>query len=322
MNRPLRLALSLLFVAAGSLALVGCGDSDAGGATRIAVIPKGTTHEFWKAIEKGARGAAEELGVEMIWKGPIQEDDRASQIKVVQQFVTQRVDGIALAPMDNVGLARPVAAARKAGIPVVVYDSGLDGTPGQDYEAYVATDNLEGGRIAGRKLAELLGGSGKVVMLRYQAGSASTALREQGFLEAIGANSGIEVLSSDQYAGATIGEAKTKASNLMNVLREADGVFCPNESVTVGMLGALRQEGLLEAVQFVGFDSSETLATALEAGQIEALVLQDPVDMGARAVRTLVAAIRGESYEVEVDTAIAVATPENHAEPDIARLLR
>ena len=98
----------------------------------------------------------------------------------------------------------------------------------------------------------------------------SPALREQGFLEAGGANSGIEVLSSDQYAGATIGEAKTKALNLLNVLREADGVFCPNESVTVGMLGALKQEGLLEAVQFVGFDSSQTLATALEAGEIDA----------------------------------------------------
>ena len=289
---------------------------------QLAVIPKGETHEFWKAIHDGAKRAAEELDVEIFWKGPLQEDDRAEQQKVVQQFVTDGVDGIALAPLDARGLARDVRRAKDAGIPVVIFDSALEGAAGEDFASFVATDNTEGGRIAGREMARLLEGSGKVVMLRYQPGSASTAKREAGFLEALGERAGIEVVSSDQFAGASIESAKNKALNMIDTLRAADGIFCPNESATVGVLGALEQEGLVGKLKFVGFDSSELLANALEAGKIDAQVLQDPRDMGYRAVQTLVAVVRGEPVELQIDTAIALATPSNAKDPAIAALLR
>src|SRR5258707_11221620 len=196
---------------------VGCSHSAAPGAVEkpvFAVLPKGTTHVFWKSVERGAKESAAELGVDVQWKGPLQEDDRAQQIQLVQQFTAQRVAGIALAPLDHTALAAPVKAARAAGIPVVIYDSGLDGTPGVDYLAYIATDNVKGGEIGGEELARLLPDGGDVVLLRYLVGSASTAQREQGFLDATLKHAGLHVSVDNRYARATGGEAKTAALNL------------------------------------------------------------------------------------------------------------
>src|SRR6266536_848968 len=128
----------------------------------IAVIPKGTSHIFWQSIHAGAAKAAEELGVDIIWRGPLREDDRASQVSEVEGFVSRGVSGIVLAPLDEAALAPPVAEATRRGIPVVVIDSGLKGT---DYVSFVATDNRKGGQLAGDHLAALLKNSGKTVML-------------------------------------------------------------------------------------------------------------------------------------------------------------
>ncbi|MBI5851732.1 MAG: substrate-binding domain-containing protein [Planctomycetes bacterium] len=316
-----RRALIASFVA---VALAACGGdaSQPSGRLRVAVIPKGTTHEFWKAVETGAKRAGEELGVEVVWKGPLKENDRAEQIRVVEQFASEGVDGIALAPLDDKALVRPVADARTKGIDVVIFDSALEGTAGTDFASFVASDNLEGGRMAGREMARLLDGRGKVVVLRYQVGSASTIDRESGFLEVIGRQPGLELLSADQYAGASVESAKTKALNLLDVLRQADGIFCSNESASVGMLRALEQEGLAGKVKFVGFDATPPLVEALASGAISALVVQDPVDMGHRAVQTLVAAVQGRPVEPRIATTLALATKANLSEPSIARLLK
>jgi ribose transport system substrate-binding protein len=276
---------------------------------------------FWKAVERGAKESAAELGVTVQWKGPLQEDDRAQQIQLVQQFTAQKVAGIALAPLDHTALAAPVKAAMAAGIPVVIYDSGLDGTPGVDFIAYIATDNTQGGSIGGEELARLLPQGGEVVMLRYLVGSASTAQREQGFLDALAKHAGLHVSVENRYAGATGGEAKTAALNLMGELRKAKGVFCPNESATYGMLLALRQEGLAGKLRFVGFDSSPPLLEALRAGEIDALVVQDPRRMGALAVRTLEAHRKGEKVEATIDTGVVLVTREKLSDPAIQKLL-
>src|SRR5439155_1403152 len=166
----------------------------------IAVIPKGTTHEFWKSVHAGAIKAAQELDVEIIWKGPLQENDRQGQINEVETFINRGVSGICLAPLDDTALRKPVAAAVAKKIPVVIFDSGIKS---DDYTSFVATDNYKGGVLAGEHLAKVLGGKGKIAMLRYMEGSASTAEREQGFLDAIAKSKDIEVASSNQYAGAT-----------------------------------------------------------------------------------------------------------------------
>lgn len=288
---------------------------------RIAVIPKGTTHVFWKSVEAGARQAGEELKVDIVWKGPLKENDRAQQIQLVQQFVSQGVSGIVLAPLDHQALVGPVrdAAARK--IPVVIFDSALDGEPGKDFVSYVATNNESAGRMGGVHLAKLLGDQGSVVLLRYLVGSASTDAREAGFLGAIRERAGIRVVSDNRYAGATAGEAKTAALNLSDSLREATGVFAPNESSTYGMLLGLKQLGLAGKVKFVGFDASPPLVKALSDGEISALVVQNPRKMGYEGVKALVKHLRGEKPEAVIDTGAVLATKENMSDPAIRPLL-
>jgi ribose transport system substrate-binding protein len=287
----------------------------------LAVIPKGTTHVFWKSVEAGARKAGEELGVEVVWKGPLKENDRAQQIQVVQQFLTQGVSGIVLAPLDSRALVAPVREAQTRGIPVVIFDSALEGEPGKDFVAYVATDNLAGGRMGGERLAELLEGTGEVVLMRYLVGSASTSQREEGFLGALAGRSGIRVTVDNRYAGATAGEAKTQALNMIDAIRRAQGIFAPNESSTYGVLLALRQEGLAGHIRFVGFDASPPLVQALRDGEIDALVVQDPWNIGYRAVGALVGHLEGREVPPVIDTGAVLVTRQNMDDPALRRLL-
>jgi ribose transport system substrate-binding protein len=297
---------------------------------RIAVIPKGTTHIFWKSIHAGAIKAQQELkeaglDVQVIWKGPLKEDDRESQIRVMEDFITLGVSGIVLAPLDDTALRRSVKDAVNTGIPVVIIDSGLKG---EDYISFVATDNYVGGRKAGERLAEILGRKGKVIMLRYLEGSASTTKREQGFLDVLKEKySEIEVVSSNQYGGATTESAYQASENLLAPLLTADGeltidgIFCPNESTAFSMLRALQDSGLAGRVKYVGFDSSKRLVQGLKEGEIHGLVLQDPINMGYLGVKIMVEHLQGENVEKRIDTGSVVATPENINEPKIQNLL-
>src|SRR6266545_278082 len=179
-----------LLLLAGAVFGLATGRAAAEKSYTIAVIPKGTTHEFWKSINAGAFKAREELRekglkVDVIWKGPLKEDDRDHQIQVVENFITRRVSGIVLAPLDSQALVRPVGMAAQAKVPVVIIDSGLKS---DKYVSFVATDNYKGGTLAGEEMARLLGGKGNVILLRYAVGSASTEAREAGFLDALRTN--------------------------------------------------------------------------------------------------------------------------------------
>jgi ribose transport system substrate-binding protein len=285
----------------------------------IAVIPKGTTHEFWKSIHAGAVKASRELGVEIIWKGPLKEDDREQQIKVVENFIARRVDGIVLAPLDDKALAPVVHSAVAGKIPVVIIDSDLKS---EDFASFVATDNYKGGVLGARRLGALLGGKGKVLMMRYAEGSASTNQREAGFLDTIKKEfPGIEVVSSNQYGGATTETSYKKAENLLLRFPDVDGIFCPNESTTFGMLLALQSVRKAGKIRFVGFDSSEKLAKALKEGQIQGLVMQHPFQMGYLGVKTMVQHLRGEKVEKRVDTGCEVVTAENLDKPEVKELM-
>ena len=289
---------------------------------KIAVIPKGTTHVFWKSVEAGAQAAAKEFGVDIVWKGPLKENDRAQQIAIVEQFATEGISGIVLAPLDDTALKRPVAMAMEKKIPVVIFDSALKGEPGKDYISFVATNNRKGGGMGGTKLGELLSGKGKVALLRYQVGSASTDEREAGFSEAIAKQPDLHIIVDNRYAGATAGEAKTAAMNMIDKLKEADGVFSPNESSTFGMLLALRQSNLAGKIKFVGFDTSPVLLDALRKGEINALVAQDPQKMGYLGVKAVVDHLRGQKVEPVIDTGVALVTSQNLDTPDIKKILQ
>ena len=281
---------------------------------QIAVIPKGTSHEFWKSVHAGAIKAARELGnVDPIWKGPLQENDLKGQIDVVEGFVAQGVKGMLLAPLDDKGLAAPVKQAVAAGIPVVIFDSDLQGS---DHASFVATDNFAAGKMAGDALGKLLAPDRKkVIVLRYQEGSASTQKREDGFLEAMKAFPFVELVSTNQYAGATVESAQKASENLLAAHGDVHGIFCPNESSTFGMLMALRGAKLAGKLKFVGFDSSSALVDGLRKGELDGLVLQNPMNMGYLAMKTLAAVIKGEKVEKRIDTGAQVITKANMDEP-------
>lgn len=287
----------------------------------IAVIPKGTTHAYWKSVEAGAVKAGKEVGAKIVFKGPVQESDRASQIQLVEQFVSDGTNAIVLAPLDDVALVKPVKSATAKKIPVVIFDSALKAKVGTDFTAFVSTDNFKGGQLAGKKMAELLKGKGKVVLLRYQQGSASTDAREAGFLDGIKGASGITITSQNRYSGATAGEAKNTALNMSDDLKAADGIFSPNESSTQGMLLALRQLGLAGKKIFVGFDTSAPLLEGLKDKQIMALIAQNPTKMGYDGVKTAYAALKGEKFEKEEDTGVAVVTNDNVNTPAIQEIV-
>lgn len=325
-RRALPLLAALLLLALSGVSSVGCRDRSApgagGGKVTIAVIPKGTTHEFWKSVHAGAAKASKELGVEIVWKGPLKEDDIKAQIDVVQSFVAQGVSGIVLAPLNDKALAGPVRGAVDAKIPVVIFDSDLKG---QDHASFVATDNVAAGKLGGDRLAELLGGKGKVALLRYQEGSASTQNREQGFLDAIQKHAGVQVVSDNQYGGATTESAFSASENLLAAQKAAeggiDGVFCPNESTTFGMLLALQKAGLAGKIKLVGFDSSEKLLQGVRDGHVHALVLQDPFRIGYLAVKTMAAHLKGEKVEARIDTGAKLVDKANLDQPAIQELV-
>jgi ribose transport system substrate-binding protein len=324
MGRALLIA-AVLGLLAGCDSKSGSSGPSAPGRTVIAVIPKGTTHEFWKSVHLGALKAAKELDVDIVWKGPLQENDRQGQINEVEAFINRGVTGICLAPLDSKALRKYASSAMAKKIPVVIFDSGLEG---DDYVSYVATDNYKGGVLAGEHLSKVLGAKGKVALLRYMEGSESTLQREQGFLDAIAKSKDIEVISSNQYAGATADTALKASENLLSSLKTADGglkidgLFCPNESSAIGMLRALQTAKLAGKVKFVGFDTSERLISALKSGELNGTVLQNPIKMGYLAVKTIVTSLRGGAVEKRVDTGVEIATPENMDTPEMQALLK
>src|SRR5262245_15332459 len=312
-----------LFLAIGLL--TACSGTGRDSGITVAVIPKGTTHAFWQSIHAGAEKAAQELGVTVVWRGPLREDDRDSQVTEVENAIARGVAGIALAPLDESALVGPVSSAMKRKIPVVIFDSGLKS---DDYVSFVATDNEKGGRLAGEHLIKLLNGQGRVVLLRYAEGHDSTTKREEGFLSAIRQAPGITIVSANQYGGADVEGAYKRGEALLSSLKSADGqlavdgIFTPNESVTFAMLRVLQDNGWAGKVRFIGFDASENLVKGLRSNYIDGLIVQDPVKMGYLAVKTLVSHIRGQPVERRIDTGVQLVTPERMDLPDVKELLQ
>jgi len=318
------LPASALLVAACIILSGACGKEEAGTAKtkhalRLAVIPMGTTHEFWKAIHAGAKRAAEELGVEIIWKGPLKEDDRNEQIQIVEAMISAGVDALILSPLDDRALVPPVEEAKKLGIPTIIFNSALSGNL---HVAFVATDNRKGGVLAAERIGSLMQGRGKLILLRIIEGVEGNRQREEGFLETIRTKfPGITIVSDNQYAGITTETAYQTTENLLSRFHDVDAIFTPNESTTFGCLRALEDHGLAGKVIHVGFDTSRKLIEALEKRELAGLVLQDPIRMGYDSVKTAVAYLKGEPYQKIIDTGVVMATPENMDQADIKRLL-
>jgi ribose transport system substrate-binding protein len=307
--------------------LAGCGKSGNSSEKTftIAVIPQGSTHEYWKSIHAGAMKAAQDyasqkVNVKIIWKGPMREDDREQQVQVVEGFLAQGINGIVLAPFDKDALVRPVEEANRAGIPVVIVDSALNS---QVPISLVASNNHHGGELAAEEMGRLLNGKGKILVLRYQEGVSSTEQREQGFIEKMKSEfPGIQIVSSNQFAGATRDTAKTATENLMNKYgNEVQGLFTPNESSTSGALLALEDSGKAGKIRFIGFDTSDIFTQAMQGKKLDGIVVQNPLRMGELGVETMVDHLLGKPVEKRIDTGVTLITPANLMQPVSQQLL-
>jgi ribose transport system substrate-binding protein len=316
--KKLRLTLFLVLAVIGVLSSPGC-NRRGGGKRVIAVIPKGVAHFFWQSVHAGADAAGKEFGVEVMWKGPAQETDYTGQINIVEDAINRRVDGIVLAPSHGDALVPMVERAQKEGIPVAIFDSGIST---ENYLSYVSTDNRQGGIVAADRLAEKLGGKGKIAILGVKAGSVSTDEREQGFQDTIKQKyPGIEIVEF-QYGDADRAKSLDRATDILTAHPDLNGMFASNESSTVGAVQAIKQKGLSGKVVLGGFDSSPNLIDDLKAGAIDSLVLQNPFRMGYEGVKAIVDRLNGQTPPRRVDTGVKLLTKENLDTPEMQQLVK
>ena len=335
-SRFLRPALLSLLCAATALAVSACGGNKsastdttssaapAGKKIHLVYIAKGMQDVYWSFVKAGLDQAVKDATaagtpVEVTWDAPTKDGDRDAQITMMQNYIAQKVDGIILCPIDDKALVNPAELAHQAGIPLVIGDSALDY---KDIVSFVRTDSFKGGQMAGDELARAMGDKGNVILLRFNPGSASCADRESGFLDALSKHPNIKVISSDNYAGTSRESAQEKAQDLLNTYKgKVDGVFTPNESSTNGMLLALESAHLAGQIQFVGFDGGDANVAGLRAGEIDALVLQNPKKIGYEGVRVMLDYLAKKPVDPVIDTGAALATKANLDSADTQALL-
>lgn len=277
------------------VALAGCQSNQK---KTIAVIPKGTSHQFWVSVQKGAEQAAKEFNVNMEWSGPPQETEYGRQLEILDAMINRKVDGIAVAATDKKVLSQSIDRASQLGIPVTVFDSGVDT---ENYVSFVATNNYEAGKMGARELGKLLGGKGKVAMMANAPGSVSTMDRERGFTDALAAEFPGILLVATQFGMADRAKAMNATENILTAHNDLNGFFGSSEPSSVGIAQALKGRNLGGKVKVVAFDQSDSMIEDCKAGVIDAMVIQDPVKMGYEAVKTVVDKLNGKTPAKRID---------------------
>jgi ribose transport system substrate-binding protein len=284
----------------------------------VAVIPKSASSIFWVSVHAGALSAGQEFALEVLWNGPPTETDYSRQVQIVDSMIARRVDGIALAACDRKALTGVVDRAAAANIPLTVFDSGLDST---NFMSFLATDNVEGGRMGARTLGKLLGGKGEVGIIMHAPGSVSTSDREAGFQEVMQKEfPGIKVVQS-QFSMGDRAKGMAVTENILTANPEIDGLFASSEPSAIGATQAVKARNLTGKVKLVGFDSTDSMIEDLKGGVLNAIVVQDPFRMGYEAVKTIADKLNGKQPPKRTDLPAVVVTLENLQTPEIQKLL-
>lgn len=285
----------------------------------VAVIPKGLTHVFWQSVKAGAEKAGSEMNVETRWQGAQKETDTSAQIGIVENAINQHVDGIVLAPLDKAALAPTIRKAQTAKIPLTIIDSAAD-VKDTEYVSFVATDNKKGGQTAAERMGQILGGKGTVALVPVQPNSASTGDRETGFEETMKAKfPGIKVIRTNYGMNDRANSLKV-VEDVLTAHPELNGVFGPNEPAIIGALQAVKNRNLVGKMKLIGFDSTKQLEDALEKGDIDSLVVQNPFKMGYEGVKSIVDSRAGKTPSKRIDTGAVLMTKENLNTPEVAAL--
>ena len=294
--------------------LAGCRRSDR---RVIGVVPKATSHLFFMAVHAGVKQAAEEFAFDIDWNGPQDETDHARQIQVVDAMVARKVSALAISATDENTVAQAVQRAINAGIPVSVFDSGVNA---KGYLTFVATDNLAAGVTAAERLAILVHRKGKVGMVMHKPGGTSTMLREQGF-EATMKNYPGLTIAARQYGMADRAKARASAENMLTAHPDMAGLFASSEASSLGAMQAIESRGLSGKVKLITFDTSDSHVAALKAGTIDLMLVQDSRRMGYEVVKSLATKLQGGTPPVRLDLPVQVIAKSDLGRPEIQALL-
>ena len=300
------LAVLLLAVLATALA-AGCqrGGGEGGGA-RIGLSVSTLNNPFFVTLRDGAQSAADEAGAELIVSDA--QNDTAQQQDDIQNFVTQQVNVILVNPVDSDAVVPAIEAANQANIPVIALDRGASGG---ELATTIASDNVQGGNLAGEELIRLVG-SGSVAQLEGTPGADPARDRGQGFQDAIDAQSAVEVVAS-QSANFDRAEGLNVAENILQANPDIAGIFAQNDEMALGAVQALG-DNAGDDVKVVGFDAIEDALSAIQDGTMNATVAQQPAEIGSLGVENAISVVNGEAVEENIPVEVQLVTPENVSE--------
>lgn len=307
-TRATLLAVLILAILASALA-AGCqrgGGGEEGGGPRIGLSISTLNNPFFVTLRNGTQDAAKEEGAELIISDA--QNDAATQQDDVQNYVTQQVDAILVNPVDSESIVPAVQAANQADIPVIALDRGASGG---EIATLIASDNVEGGRLAGEELIELVG-SGSVAQLEGIPGASPTRDRGQGFEEVINGQDAVELVAS-QTANFDRAEGLNVTEDILQSNPEIKGIFAQNDEMALGAVRALGNRAGTD-VKIVGFDAVEDALNAIQDGKMNATVAQQPDRIGSLGVENAMKVIEGESVDENIPVPVKLVTEENVSE--------
>lgn len=322
-NRKMKRFVLTAGMLAGAL-LTGCGqglETQNREERYIAVICKGSQHEFWKTVEQGARDAGEELDIRITFEAPEDESQIDLQIDMVEQAIENQADAIVLAPLDTERLNHVIDKAVNKGIPVLTFDSDVST---ESRVATIGTNNQSAGviAIAARNAAGLINGEGKVAIVSYVEGAQTAIERKAGFINEIEEKYGnrIEVVGIS-YCEGDPELAKKQALEFIEKYPDLKCIYGPNEGCAVGVVAAIREKHLENRICVIGFDSSDDEIAYLADGAIDGMVVQNPYNMGYLGVRNINKVLDGKDVDEKIDTGATYVDRDNLYDEDTQWLL-
>lgn len=313
-------ALLMVFV----LILSGCtqiqGSSVAPSGRYIAVVCKGSQHEFWRSVELGARDAGKELGIKITFEAPEDESQIDVQIEMMDKAIAGKADAIVLAPLDTERLNPVIEKANEQNIPVITLDSDVT-SPLR--KATIGTDNTSAGSIAARNAISLIHGEGQIAVISYVKGAQTANERNAGFLKEIEANNQdkkMEVMDL-QYSGGDADKSYEIAKKYIESYPDLRCIYAANEGCAVGTARAVEEMGKTGQLVVIGFDSSDQEIDYLSRGVIQGMMVQNPYNMGYLGVRNINKVLDGKSIEEKIDTGATYVNSENLNDEDTQWLL-
>lgn len=318
--------LSMMLVVIISISLFACGTKNPGQATggtnkttkklKFGLVVMSTNSDYWLTLKDGAQAAVDAVGGELIFTGPADNNDIQGQVSLVENLISSKVDAILLTPLDSDALVAPVEKAMKAGIPVIIIDSPVNT---KNYTSFIATDNIAGGKLAMETLIKQIGGSGQVAIINALAGIPSNDARGVGAEQVAKSNTNIKLLP--QQHSLDQAEALTSTENIITGNPDLKGIFATFNRGALGAVQALINKGKQKNIKVVAYDADADEIKYLEDGTIDALVVQQPYQMGKLGIEYSIKAINGETVAKSIAPDVVLATKANMNDANVQKVL-